>query len=82
MLAIDGESSNNLEQPEELGHEVIVADLELTEVHEEDTEKHTGISQFDLIVGIHAPGEVRKTHHVSAHFPFPPMAATSCKVAR
>ena len=31
MLAIDGESSNNLEQPEELGREVIVADLELTE---------------------------------------------------
>ena len=40
MLAIDGESSNNLEQPEELGREAIVADLELTEVHEEDTEKH------------------------------------------
>ena len=31
MLAIDGESSNNLEQPEELGREAIVADVELTE---------------------------------------------------
>ena len=78
MLAIDGESSNNLEQPEELGREVIVADLELTEVHEEDTEKHPGVGELDLIVGVHAPGEVRKTHHVSAHSPFPAMAATSC----
>ena len=78
MLAIDGESSNNLEQPEELGREVIVADLELTDFHEEDTEKHPGAGELDLIVGVHAPGEVRKTHHVSAHSPFPAMAATSC----
>ena len=78
MLAIDGESSNNLEQPEELGREAIVADLELTEVHEEDTEKHPGVGELDLIVGVHAPGEMRKTHHVSAHSPFPAMAATSC----
>ena len=62
MLAIDGESSNNLEQPEELGREAIVADLELTEVHEEDTEKHPGVGELDLSVGVHAPGEVRKTH--------------------
>ena len=67
-----------LEQPEELGREAIVADLELTEVHEEDTEKHPGVCELDLIVGVHAPGEVRKTHHVSAHSPFPEMAATSC----
>ena len=70
MLAIDGESSNNLEQLEELGREAIVADLELTEVHDEDTEKHPGVGELDLIVGVHAPGEMRKTHHVSAHSPF------------
>ena len=40
--------------------------------------KHPGVGELDLIVGVHAPGEVRKTHHVSAHSPFPAMAATSC----
>ena len=67
-----------LEQLEELGREAIVADLELTEVHGEDTEKHPGVGELDLIVGVHAPGEMRKTHHVSAHSPFRAMAATSC----
>ena len=63
---------------EEHGREAIVAELELTEVHDEDTEKHPGVGELDLIVGVHAPGEMRKTHHVSAHSPFPAMAATSC----
>ena len=67
-----------LEKPEELGREAIVADLELTEVHDEDTEKHPGVGELELIVGVHALGEMRKTHHVSAHSPFPAMAATSC----
>ena len=43
-----------------------------------DTEGHPGVGELDLIVGGHAPGEVRKTHHVSAHAPFLEMAATSC----
>ena len=60
-----------LEQPEELGREAIVADLELTEDHEEATEVHPDAGELDLIVGVRAPGEVRKTHHVSAHSPFP-----------
>ena len=61
MLAIDGELSNNLEQPEELGREVIVADLELTEDHEEATEVHPGVGKLDRIVVGDDPGEVRKT---------------------
>ena len=67
-----------LEQQEELGREAIVVDPELTEHHEEATERHPGIGERDLIVGVHAPGEMRKTHHVSAHSPFPEMADTSC----
>ena len=46
-----------LEQQDGRGLEVIV----LTEVHEEDTEGHPGVGELDLIVGVHAPGEVRKT---------------------
>ena len=82
MLAIDGESSNNLEQPEELGHEVIVADLELTEVHEEDTEKHPGIGELDLMMEFMLRGRCARHIVCPAHSPFPAMAATSCKVAR
>ena len=67
-----------LQQLEERGREAIGADPELTEDHEEDTEGHPGVGELDLIVGGHAPGEVRKTHHVSAHAPFMEMAATSC----
>ena len=48
-----------------------MADLELTEDHEEATEVHPDAGELDLIVGVRAPGEVRKTHHVSAHSPFP-----------
>ena len=62
------------------GREAIVADPELTEDHEEATEAHPGVGELDLIVGVHAPGEVRTTHHVAAHSPFPAMAATSCGV--
>ena len=60
-----------LEQQEERGREAIVADLGLTEDHEEATKAHPGVGELDLIVGGHAPEEVRKTHHVSAHSPFP-----------
>ena len=49
-----------LKQPEELGREASFAELELTEDHEEDTEGHPGIGEFDRIVVGDAPGEVRK----------------------
>ena len=42
------QATTHLEQPKELGREAIVADLELTEVHEEDTEKHPGVGELDL----------------------------------
>ena len=67
-----------LEQLGDRGREAIGADPELTEDHEEDTEGHPRVGELDLIFGGHTPGEVRKTHHVSAHAPFPEMAATSC----
>ena len=41
-------------------------------------EVHSDASELDRIVEGDAPGEVRTTHHVSAHSPFPEMAATSC----
>ena len=67
-----------LEQQEELGREVIVADLELTEVHEEATEGHPGKGERDRIVVGDAPGGRAQDTHVFAHSPFPEMAATSC----
>ena len=46
-----------LEQQDGRGLEVIV----LTDHPEEATEAHAGFGELDLIVGVHAPGEVRKT---------------------
>ena len=71
-----------LEQQGDRGREAIGSDLELTEDHEEATEVHPDAGEVDRIVDGDAPGEVRKTHHVSAQSPFPEMAATSCGMHR
>ena len=68
------------EQQEELGREAIVADPELTEDHEEATEVHPGAGKLDCIVFGDAPGGGAQDTFVSAHSPFPEMAATSCGV--
>ena len=81
--AADGKTTHNqttkhpgLEQQEDRGRDAIVSDLELTD------DPHPGARELDRIVVGDAPGEVRKTHHVSAHSPFPEMAATSCGMHR
>ena len=67
-----------LEQQDGRGLEAIVSDLELTDDPEEATEAHASASELDRVVEGDDPVEVRQIHHVSAHSPFPEMAATSC----
>ena len=74
----DDAQPNNQTLQDDRGLEAIVSDLELTDDPEEATEAHAGAGEVDLIVEGDDPGEVRQTHHVSAHSPFPEMAATSC----